>query len=156
LTALGETRDYVGLAAIGRQFCWLAAGVGIEHEITARELLATHPVLSTVPPEGESSDPDEQAAELRKRLSSDAQVILLSPLGDEYITSLALTLEANGHPVTVVSPNVTSDATVGSRLATADRENRISSLRQAEIPVIDWTPDQPLGTSIVDVMEVEQ
>ncbi|MWG33223.1 DUF58 domain-containing protein [Halomarina oriensis] len=156
LTALGETRDYVGLAAIGRQFCWLAAGVGIEHEVTARELLATHPVLSTVPPDEEPPDPDEQAAELRKRLSGDAQVILLSPLGDEYITSLALTLEANGHPVTVVSPNVSSDASVGARLASVDRENRVSSLRQAEIPVIDWTPDQPLGTSIVDVMEVEQ
>jgi len=156
LTALGETRDYVGLAAIGREFCWLAAGVGVEHEVTARELLATHPVLSTVPPEEEPTDPDGQAAELRKRLSGDAQVILLSPLGDEYITSLALTLEANGHPVTVVSPNVTSDATVGGRLAAVDRENRISSLRQSEIPVIDWSPDQPLGTAIVDVMEVEE
>lgn len=156
LTALGETRDYVGLAAIGREFCWLAAGVGIEHELTARELLATHPALSTVPPEEDPDDPGEQATELRKRLSGDAQVILLSPLGDEYVTSLALTLEANGHPVTVVSPNVTSDATVGGRLARVDRENRLSSLRQAEIPVVDWTPDQPLGASIVDVMEASE
>ena len=156
LTALGETRDYVGLAAIGREFCWLAAGVGIEHELTARELLASHPVLSTVPPEEDADDPDQQAAELRKRLSGDAQVIYLSPLADEYSTSLALTLEANGHPVTVISPDVTSDATVGGRLARVDRENRLSSLRQAEIPVVDWTPDQPLGTSIVDVMEASE
>jgi uncharacterized protein (DUF58 family) len=154
LTALGETRDYVGMAAIGREFCWLSAGVGVDHELTARELIATHPVLSTVPPESAPDDPDDQAGELRKRLSGDAQVIMLSPLADEYIASLALSIEASGHPTTVVSPDVSSDATVGGRLAAVDRENRISSLREAEIPVIDWTPDKPLGATIVDSTEV--
>jgi hypothetical protein len=56
--------------------------------------------------------------------------------------------------VTVVSPDVTSDATPGARLARVERDNRIHSLREAEIPVVDWTPDQPLGTSIVHAQEV--
>lgn len=155
LTALGDTRDYVGLAAIGRDFCWLSSGAGVEHELTARELLAAHPTLSTIPPDEEDvTDPEEQATELRKRLARDTQVILLSPLTDEFVTSLALSLEADSHPVTVVSPDVTSDATPGSRLARVERDNRIHSLREAEIPVVDWTPDQPLGTSIVHAQEV--
>ncbi|WP_254538899.1 DUF58 domain-containing protein [Halomarina litorea] len=155
LTALGDTRDYVGLAAIGREFCWLSSGTGVEHELTARELLAAHPTLSTIPPEDdEVADAEQQATELRKRLANDTQVILLSPLADEFVTSLALSLEATSHPVTVVSPDVTSDATPGARLARVERDNRIHSLREAEIPVVNWTPDQPLGTSIVHAQEV--
>jgi len=157
LTALGESRDYVGIAALGREFCWLASGAGTEHEMAARELLAKHPALSTIPPDEETpDDPDEQARELRKRLARDAQVFLLSPLADEFIASLALSLEATNHPATVVSPDVTSDATVGARLAGVERENRIHSLRQAEIPVVDWDPDEPLGASIVHAQEVER
>lgn len=154
LTALGDTRDYVGLAAVGRELCWLPAGVGMDHERTARELLAAHPTLSTIPPDDEVADSEGQATELHKRLANDTQVILLSPLADEFVTSLALSLEANGHPVTVVSPDVTSETTPGSRLARVERDNRIHSLREAEIPVVDWAPDQPLGTSIVRAQEV--
>lgn len=157
LTALGETRDYVGIAALGREFCWLASGSGVEHEMAARELLAKHPTLSTFPPdEGTPDDSEEQARELRKRLASDAQVFLLSPLADEFVSSLGLSLEATNHPVTVVSPNVTSDATVGARLASVRRENRVHSLREAGIPVIDWDPDEPLGASIVHLQEAER
>ena len=155
LTALGESRDYVGIAAIGREFCWLASGAGVDHEESARELLARHSTLSTIPPDEETPhDPEEQERELRKRLASDSQVILLSPLADEFVTSLALSLEATNYPVTVVSPDVTTDATAGARLARTRRENRIHSLREAEIPVIDWNPDDPLGASIVHAQEV--
>jgi uncharacterized protein (DUF58 family) len=168
LTALSDTRDYVGVAAVGREFCWRSPGTGADHERSIRRLLATHPTLSTSPPDDANPDADtttdadhdrdhdRQVRELRKRLGDDAQVLFLSPLADEFATSLALTLEAAGHPVTVVSPDVTSDATTGSRLARVERENRVHALREAAIPVVDWSPDRPLGASIVCAREVAE
>ncbi|MFC6838462.1 DUF58 domain-containing protein [Halomarina ordinaria] len=153
LTALSDTRDYVGLAALGREFCWLPAGTGAEHERTARDLLATHPTLSPRPPETDEGV-DGQLEELEKRLPRDAQVVFLSPLVDEFAASAALSLEATGHAVTVVSPEVASSSTVGGRLARVARANRIHSLREAEIPVVDWDPEEPLGTAVVRIQEV--
>ncbi|MFC7157947.1 DUF58 domain-containing protein [Halomarina halobia] len=157
LTALVDARTYVGLAGVGRESCWLAPGAGGEHELAARELLAAHPALSPRPPDpgGEGrSDHERQLRELRKRLGRDTQVVFLSPLLDEFAATAALSIEASGRAVTVVSPDVTSEATVGGRLVRVERADRIHSLREAGIPVVDWPPDEPLGASIARVREV--
>ncbi|MFC4552003.1 MULTISPECIES: DUF58 domain-containing protein [Halorussus] len=65
VTALLGTRQRVGIAAIGREFCWLAPGAGTEHAARARETLATHPTLSAVPPE------EHEAAETAGGASAD-------------------------------------------------------------------------------------
>ncbi|NHN49830.1 DUF58 domain-containing protein [Halostella sp. JP-L12] len=183
LSALIETRDRVGLAAVGRELLWLAPGTGADHGNRARRLLATHPTLSMRPPEdaeqspephavadggeerlGEAIAPDEdadggdprlrsQVTELRKRLDGDTQVILLSPLPDDGIVEAALSLEAGGNAVTVVSPDVTTAETVGGRLARVERDNRVHSLHQSGVPVIDWDPDRPLGTVLLRAAE---
>jgi uncharacterized protein (DUF58 family) len=185
LSALIETRDRVGVAAVGRELLWLAPGVGADHGNRARQLLATHPTLSMRPPDdadaapgprpvadgGESrldeaavpaDDLDENASasllrsqttELRKRLDADTQVILLSPLPDDGIVEAALSLEAGGNPVTVVSPDVTTADTVGGRLARVERDNRVHSLHQSGVPVIDWDPNRPLGTVLLRAAE---
>jgi len=149
--ALDERRDFVGLAALGREFCWLPPDAGSGHRSRMRRLLSTHPTLSPVPPRNGTPDAtDEQAALLRKRLGRDTQVVVLSPLVDDGILRTVLALEAAGHSATVVSPDATADGSAGERLARVERANRIHSLREAGVPVVDWDPTEPLGTVLLD------
>jgi uncharacterized repeat protein (TIGR01451 family) len=168
LSALSNTRNFVGVAGVGRAFVWLAPGTGPEHGDAAKTLLATSPTFSTIPPSADAGTPDtenessedsewdlpSQHAELQRRLGSNAQVVLLSPLTTPDVVTMALGLEANGTRVTVVSPNVTTDATLGGRLAATERDNRIRALRESRIPVVDWDPDsEQLGTELLRAQE---
>ncbi|EJN57238.1 DUF58 domain-containing protein [Halogranum rubrum] len=165
LTALSNTRNFVGLAGIGREFAWLAPGTGPEHGDAASTLLATSPTFSTIPPsesesesgkngENEEWDVQSQHAELQRRLGSNAQVVLLTPLTSPDVLTMALGLEANGTRVTVVSPDVTNEETVGGRLAATERENRMRTLRESRIPVVDWNPETDrLGTELLRAQE---
>lgn len=145
--SLLSSGDRVGLAAIGRETCWLAPGNGRDHRARGAELLATHPALTPVPPE-DSQYVSLQVRRLRRRLPANAQVVVFSPMIDDYAPDLARRLDAYGHPVTVVSPDVTADATPGQRLARVERGTRLASLREAGLRVIDWDPDRPLGVAI--------
>jgi uncharacterized repeat protein (TIGR01451 family) len=151
LDALADTTDTVGLAALSdREFCWLTAATGPEHLDRARQLLASHPALSTYPPnQPRPARWAEQLDELRSRLRSEMQVVLLSPLADEFAAEAALTLEAAGHAVTVISPNITNESTIGERLARTERRNHIHSLRESGVRLVDWNPDKPLGSTLV-------
>ena len=157
VSALSETRDAVGLAAFGRELCFRAPGVGTDHETALWRLLATHPAFDATPPAhvraGErreaERDIDRQATLLRKRLGSDTQVVVLSPLVDERIVEAIRTLAAAGHTTTVISPDVTADASLGQRLARRERSARLRTLRGADVPVVDWDPTTPLGTVLL-------
>ena len=92
---------------------------------------------------------DRQLATVRSRLGSNAQVLLLSPLCDDGATNLAQRLEAAGPAVTVVSPDVTTDDTVGARLARVERDGRLTALRNAGVPAVDWQPESRLGAALV-------
>jgi uncharacterized protein (DUF58 family) len=145
--ALLDSGDQVGLTAIGRDSCWLAPGTSREHRARGADLLATHPTLAPVPPEG-TQYVSLQVRRLRRRLPASAQVVLFSPLTDDYAALLARRLDAYGHATTVVSPDVTADGTPGQRLARVERELRLVRLREAGLRAIDWTPDRPLGVAI--------
>lgn len=162
LSTLSERRDFVGLASLGRDRFWLPPGTGADHHDRTRRLLDGHPAFSTRPPETDDEDrrvansaderrelARERARTLKARLDADVQVVLLSPLTDEFPATLTLALEADGAAVTVVSPDVTSDGTVGGRLARVERANRIRTLRAADVPVVDWNPDEPLGSELI-------
>ncbi|MBV0924949.1 DUF58 domain-containing protein [Halomicroarcula limicola] len=151
LSALADTRDFVGLAAFGREFCWHAPGVGPDHQSRLRQLLQTHPTLSARPPTAdEDGDLKRQTEQLRKRLGRDTQIVVFSPLADEAIVEAVRTLEADGHATTVVSPDVTADGTLGRELARVERTNRLHSLRGAGVPVVDWGPTASLGAVLLD------
>lgn len=136
-SSLLESGDRVGVAALGPEECWLAPGSGNDHRARARELLATHPALSSTPSEGKFF-PSIRLRRLLRRLPSDAQILLFSPLTDDYMVSVARRLDARGHLVTVVSPDPTVDDTPGHRLAGVKRRTRMSRLRQVGIRVVDW------------------
>jgi len=161
VSALSDTRDAVGLAAFGRELCFRPPGVGTDHEAALWQLLATHPAFDATPPgrvragdggwdDERSDDLDRQATLLRKQLGSDTQVVVLSPLADERIVETVRTLSAAGHTTTVISPDVTSEGSLGQRLARQERTMRLRALRGADIPVVDWDPETPLGTVLLD------
>lgn len=149
--ALLETPNHVGIAALGPDFCWLAPGSGTEHAARARTVFASNPSLSTHPPQEATGTEafERQVTELRKRLDAETQVLVFSPLPDDDIVEACLRLEATGTAVTVVSPDVTTTATTGCRLAQFERATRITTLRERSIPTVDWDPDQPLGSALV-------
>lgn len=141
----------VGVAAFGTD-CWLQPGSGSDHRHRARTLLATHPSLSSTPPPDYSApsrgEPTAWRRRIAPRLPSGAQVFVLSPLCDDDATRLVRTLDAAGHPATVVSPDPTVGRPPGPLLARIARRVRITDLRGAGVPVIDWPPGEPLDAAL--------
>ncbi|MEF8778213.1 MAG: DUF58 domain-containing protein, partial [Natronomonas sp.] len=62
----------------------------------------------------------------------------------------------SGCAVTVLSPDVTTDETVGGRLARIERRNRLRSLHRTGVATIDWDPDERLGTALTGIRRWER
>lgn len=146
-TSLGDAGDQVGLAAIGLEPCWLPPGSGTDHRVRAREVLATHPTLTPVPPE-ERPSIIRWRNQFRKRLAPATQLLFISPLCDDFASRFARQFDEYGYPVTIVSPDPTTDRSTGHLLSRVARELRIADLRSAEIPVIDWSWDEPVDAAV--------
>ncbi|WP_348612591.1 DUF58 domain-containing protein [Halobaculum rarum] len=96
----------------------------------------------------ETDSLDGQLSRLRTVIGSNTQVILLTPLCDEEAHRIARRLEGEGAAVTVVSPDVTTDRTAGGRLARMERDHRLTDLRNAGVPAVDWDPTESLGAAL--------
>lgn len=144
--ALTGEENLVGIAALSPESCWLSPGMGTTHRSRVRELLATHPALSPTPPD-EPFFPSIHVKELRRRLPANAQLVVCSPLCDDYIVDLTRRLDASGHRVTVLSPDPTTTGTPGHTLGRIERKVRLSTVRRADIPVIDWR-DESLAAAL--------
>jgi uncharacterized protein (DUF58 family) len=140
-------RNRVGIAGIGREACWFPTGSGRNHRARGQEFLATNPTFGTQPPSTEAPIED-QVDTLRNRLPADTQLVVVTPLCDDEIESAVRSFEAEGHAVSVVSPDVTREDSPGRRLATVERTARVRRLRQAGIPVVEWDPTRPLATAV--------
>jgi len=147
LTRLLDAGNRVGLASFGPEACWLAPGAGHDHQARARDLLATHPAFDAVPSEG-TFYPTSRLKWLRKRLPASSQVLFVTPLCDDFAGEAARRLDAEGHLVTVLSPDPTAAGTPGQRLARTRRDHRLSALREAGIRAIDWPLDDRLGVAL--------
>lgn len=179
VTTLASTTNAVGVAAVGRDLAWIPPGSGDGHATRVRRALATNPAFSAYPPRedaGEASDASDDTADidgdadsgsdgetdlldaqigvLRRHLGADTQVIFVTPLPDHEAVEAAFTLEGEGHAVTVLSPNVTAEETLGNQIATLARRTHLRTLREAGIPVIDWDTDDTLGRTILARSEV--
>jgi uncharacterized repeat protein (TIGR01451 family) len=186
--ALFAANHHVGLAAFGRELCWLPPGGGNDHEDRYFHRLATDPAFEVVPPEtvedpsgddsqlgravsaaetddhttmldillGSDDEEEEtvgsslesQLSTVRSQIDPETQVLLLSPLSDDGASRIAQLLESAGAAVTVISTDVTTDESLGGRLARIERKNRVHALRNAGVPVVDWDPEDRLGTSM--------
>jgi len=144
---LADSGDTVGIAALGDNSCWLAPGSGVDHRDSARELLATHPAFSPVPKQSRSVL-IRHRNRLRKRLSAGTQVIVLTPLCDEFGSQFARRLDERGYPVTVISLDPTASQTTAQRFAQVARRLRLTTLRSNGIPVIDWEWDDSITATL--------
>ena len=141
-----DAENPTGLTALSPDPCWLAPGMGPTHRARVREALATDPAFAPDPPD-DPFFPSIRLRRLRRRLPSRAQVVVCSPVCDDYLVTLLRRLDAGGHRVSVVSPDPTTTDTPGGRLARTERRVRLSTLRGAGIPVIDWG-DEPLAVTL--------
>ena len=153
--SLLDRGDTVGLAAIGptdrpgetaTEPCWLAPSSGDSHRVRLQHLLADHPQLSTVPPEDRIVW-SGQLSLLRRRLRSETQIVLFTPLCDFGSMAIARRLDARGHAVTVVSPDPSADRTASQQLAGVGRRMRALDLEGLGVPVVDWPHDEPLEST---------
>ncbi|SEV87506.1 DUF58 domain-containing protein [Natrinema salifodinae] len=147
LDALVEGGNSVGIASFGPRRCWLPPGSGPDHRATARRRLTIDPAFAPTPPESSMSLLRVHIRRFRSRLPPDSQVLLFAPLCDDDIVRVARLLQADGHPVTVVSPDPTGRDTPGGRLAAAERSVRVSTLREAGVRVVDWPPGESLAAT---------
>lgn len=94
---------------------------------------------------------DSTVRYLLARLPADAQVVLVSPVFDDWPESLARSLSARGHDLAVLSPDATGGSTAdspGQRMAATRRAVRLQDLRTNGATVVDWDVDDPLGLAL--------
>lgn len=147
--ALLDSGDRVGVASLGPQWSWQGPGLGRVHRRRLRRSLALDRGFDPAP-STERFLPGLALRRLRKHLPADAQVVLFSPATDDYVGVAARRLEAFGHAVTLVSPDVTGADTPGNRLANLERDRRLREVRSADVRVVDWPVDRPLAAAVAD------
>lgn len=147
VAGLLDDGDRVGLAALSGTPCWVPPAAGTRQRARLREALGTHRAFGATPP---SADVDAAAAlaRLRARLSAGTTVVFLTPLVDDWPISVVQRLRADGVAVTLVSPDPTGGATVGTRLARIERATRVSALRSRGVTVVDWGREDPLELAL--------
>jgi uncharacterized protein (DUF58 family) len=91
---------------------------------------------------------DARIDRFAERVPPGTQVVVCSPVLDEFPVALTRRLAADGHHVTAVSPDVTATDTPGRTLAATDRALSLSDLRAAGAHVVDWSPDEPLASAV--------
>lgn len=134
-----DNHNHVGVARYGRSCRYLPPGTGHEQAIEVDRFLG-----------GAGGDLIERdvVGTLRKRLPDDAQVIYCSPFLTDDAAAFVERLAAYGHPVTVVSPDVTAGETIAGTVARIERDRRLDSVRGPDVRTVDWTPADPLAVAL--------
>jgi uncharacterized repeat protein (TIGR01451 family) len=99
-------------------------------------------------PDGGIGGAPRSTQRLRAFLDRQTQVLFVTPALDAFPVDVVRTLSGHGHAVTVVSPDVTDEETLGGRLAHVERTERIDRLRNTGAHVVDWDLDDPLGLAL--------
>jgi hypothetical protein len=82
------------------------------------------------------------------RLDPNAQVVVCSPLLDDWPVELAQALAVRGYPQVVVSPDVTGGETMGQRVAGVHRRLRLDAVERAGAEVVSWDAEQPIDYAL--------
>ncbi|MFB6073709.1 MAG: DUF58 domain-containing protein, partial [Haloarculaceae archaeon] len=94
-----------------------------------------------------TADLDPWAARVLARLPPTAQVVVFTPLLDEWGVTLSRALTARGYPTILASPDVTG-ATLGGEVAAIERGQRLGRVELAGASVIDWKRTEPIDTAL--------
>lgn len=92
--------------------------------------------------------PDEQIRRLLARLPPNAQVVVCSPVVDEWPVDLARSLSVRGYPQVVVSPDVTDGESPGQRIMAARRRLHLDTLERVGATTVSWNLDQPIDYAL--------
>ncbi|WP_232820616.1 DUF58 domain-containing protein [Halorussus litoreus] len=151
--SLLRRNDRVGLAVYGPPEAYLAPGGGDEQSARVRATLRDADTPFEPQPVGlfrerrRSRTNETRFDTLRKRMPAASQVIFLSPMADDFAADVAKRFRAYGHAVTVLSPDVSGD-TPGGSVEGIERAERLSSVRESDVRVVDWSPDEPLRNAV--------
>lgn len=104
------------------------------------------------PPDGVAvaadGGPDERIRRLLARLPPNAQIVVCSPVLDEWPVELTRSLSVRGYSQVVVSPDVTDAATVGQRILGASRRRALDEIERTGAATVSWNLDQPIDTAL--------
>ena len=145
--ALLNAGDQTGIAALGPEACYVSPRGGRDHRARLRDVLASHPAFAPTP-SSKRFYPRTWLRQFRKRISGATQIIVLSPLCDDQAVALLRRLHAHEYAVTVISPDMTTEATASERLSRTLRTTRLERARSVGLRVVDWNLEQPLSVAI--------
>ena len=94
----------------------------------------------------ERGDPDVR--DLLARLPPTAQVVVFSPLLDDWPTELVGSLRARNYPTTVVSPDVTGGEEPAQTIVALERALRLEAIELTGAALIDWDLDEPIDIAM--------
>lgn len=100
------------------------------------------------------ADGGDRTHRIRSLVPAGAQVMIFSPITDDYILDLVEVLRGDGHAVTVLSPDITPD-TVEGRVTSLQRAGRLTQLRRFGASVVDWAQDEELPIALSRALELE-
>jgi uncharacterized protein (DUF58 family) len=103
--------------------------------------------VGTVPP-SVPAETDAPTDRLLERLPPDAQVVVCTPLLDDWPAGLARALARRSTPQVILSPDVTGAATPGQRLAAVHRSLRLRAVERTGAATVSWNPEQPVDRAI--------
>jgi len=136
-----DNHNRVGVARYGSSCRYVPPGTGHEQSVAVDRFLDGDDV-------GGEVITGDVVSELRKRLSGEVQVLYCAPFLDDDAARFVERLAARGHPVTVVSPDVTTGADAAGTVERVERDRRLRSVRGRHIRTVDWAPDQPLDAAL--------
>jgi uncharacterized protein (DUF58 family) len=98
------------------------------------------------PPDGDGTD--ERIRRILARLPPTAQVVVCSPMLDDWPVELARALSVRGYPQVVVSPDVTGGDSPGQRVLGASRRLRLQDSERVGATTVSWRLDQPIDYAL--------
>jgi len=101
----------------------------------------------SVAPDG-GTPRERQVTELLARLPPTAQVVVFSPLLDDWPTHLVTSLRARNYPTTVVSPDVTRGDDLAQTVVGLERRLRLDTIELAGATMIDWDLAEPIDIAM--------
>jgi uncharacterized repeat protein (TIGR01451 family) len=91
---------------------------------------------------------DERTRRLLARLPPNAQVVLCTPLLDDWPVGLARSLSVRGYPLVVVSPDVAGADSLGQRIAETTRRLTLGAIERTGATTVSWNVDQPIDYAL--------
>ncbi|MFB6222285.1 MAG: DUF58 domain-containing protein [Haloarcula sp.] len=82
------------------------------------------------------------------RLPPTAQVVVFSPVADDWPVSLVSSLSVRDYPATLVSPSLARGDSLGAAVAGVERNARLQRSELAGATVIDWDLDSPIDVAL--------